>query len=278
MKKNIAIALCGLFVLCSCQKSDTNKADNCVPPYPAIYSFTDTLLLHSDTILAVDSFLVQNESVYQELNTICHWYPRAIVSDSTIALVGLDKCFAICPITDQIFERINGHSFRSNSPVKRTELRYLRLLHRNFAGENQLGEMIVHQSVAQSVIRIFRELYQANYPIDLMVLIDDFEADDNLSMAANNTSCFNVRTVPGMPSTTSHHAYGMAIDVNPLYNPYIQGNKVYPEEGKAYVQRDQDNPYFITSTSLITKLFREEGFVWGGNWTRSKDYQHFQKR
>lgn len=278
MKYFIEIAMGLLLILCGCQHTKTTSEENVTPPYPAQCVLTDTLTFGKDTTIRTDTFTVSSQVLQEQLSALFLWQPQAIVSDSAISIIGMENCFIAMPIYDNIFRRINGHSFHTGSPVTRSELRYLRLLHRNFKGENQLGEMIVHQSIAKSVIRIFRELYAADYPIELMVLVDDFGADDNRSMAANNSSCFNVRSVPGIPTATSRHSYGKAIDVNPLYNPYIRGNKVYPPEGKPYVNRDQDNPYFISATSLITKLFREEGFVWGGIWARSKDYQHFQKR
>jgi len=113
-----------------------------------------------------------------------------------------------------------------------------------------------------------------------MVLVDEYGADDNLSMADNNTSCFNFRRVVGS-KTLSRHALGMAIDVNPLYNPWVyelDGEPVVdPPGGAPYMDRTVDCPYIIDHDDLLYKLLIKHGFTWGGDWTTSKDYQHFSK-
>ena len=155
---------------------------------------------------------------------------------------------------------------------------YIRLLHRNARGENQMGEMIVNRKVAADVVYIFRKLYEANYPIELITLIDEFDADDETSMEANNTSCFNFRFITGSHSQISNHGKGCAIDLNPLYNPYVKGNKVSPANGVMYAHnRDASAPYIITRSDLAYRLFRERGWRWGGSYQSLKDYQHFEK-
>jgi hypothetical protein len=140
-----------------------------------------------------------------------------------------------------------------------------------------MGEMVCNAAIAQDLLDIFRELYLAKYPIRSIRLVDDFDGSDEDSMRADNTSCFNYRTVPGQKKL-SRHAMGMAVDVNPLENPYIDTRgAVHPAEGAPYVDRTQDFPHKIDREDLCYKLFREHGFSWGGAWTRSKDYQHFEK-
>ena len=184
-------------------------------------------------------------------------------------------------ITDSIFARIEGKSFKEDCTTRREDLRYLRVLHYNKVGEVLQGELICHKDIADDLLAIFRELYQAKYPIERMVLIDKYDADDEASMRANNTSAFNFRKASGM-RTLSKHSIGMAIDINPLYNPLVKHRegrtKVYPSTAVPYIDRTQDFPYKIVKGDLCYRLFKKYGFSWGGDWKSSKDYQHFEKR
>lgn len=154
------------------------------------------------------------------------------------------------------------------------------MLHYNLKQEICLGELICHQEIAHDLLEIFKVLYKAKYPIERMVLIDEYDADDERSMQANNTSCFNFRRVAGS-KTLSCHSTGHAIDINPLYNPMVKirnGKTIYsPKNAKAYINRTKDFPYKIDKNDLCYKEFRKRGFIWGGNWRSVKDYQHFEK-
>ena len=183
-------------------------------------------------------------------------------------------------ITDSIFARIEGKSFKENCTTPRRDLRYLKVLHYNKEGEELEGELICHKDIADDLLAIFRELHCAKYPIERMVLIDEFDADDEASMRANNTSAFNFRPASGM-YTLSKHSTGMAIDINPLYNPLVKHRegrtRVYPSTATPYIDRTQDFPYKIVKGDLCYRLFKKYGFSWGGDWKSSKDYQHFEK-
>ena len=184
-------------------------------------------------------------------------------------------------ITDDIFARIEGKSFKANCITSREDLRYLRVLHYNKDREVLEGELICHKDIADDLLAIFQELYKAAYPIERMVLIDEYDADDEASMRANNTSAFNVRYASGMKRLSSHST-GMAIDINPLYNPlvrYREGQtRVFPTTAAAYMDRTKYFPYKIEKGDLCYRLFKKYGFSWGGDWRSSKDYQHFEKR
>nr|WP_300839098.1 M15 family metallopeptidase [uncultured Acetatifactor sp.] len=161
------------------------------------------------------------------------------------------------------------------------ELRYVHILHYDFNGEPAEGELICNASIAQDLLEIFRELYRNEYQLESVLLIDEFDGDDTASMEANNTSCFNYRTVEGT-ERLSKHAYGLAVDINPLYNPYITyaedgAEQVSPASALPYADRDLSFPYKITEEDLCYRLFIEHGFTWGGHWNNVKDYQHFQK-
>ena len=190
-----------------------------------------------------------------------------------------DTCFTASPIPDSIFARMQGKSYKEGCPVSRKDLRYLRLSHRDAEGKTRVGEMVCNKAIAKDIIDIFRELWKAGYRIERMELIDRYDGDDKRSMEANNTSCFNYRTIAGS-TTISKHGRGMAIDINPLYNPYVKGNKVEPKEGRKWAFRRaqrKDIPYKIDRSDLCYKLVQKHGFRWGGNWRYSKDYQQFER-
>lgn len=165
--------------------------------------------------------------------------------------------------------------------ISYADLRYVHIIHYDFDGKLAEGELICHNSIAEDLVEIFYDLYASEYQIEKVTLIENYNGDDTASMADNNTSCFNYRVVDGTKSL-SRHALGLAIDINPLYNPYIRydkkgGQTVSPIEGEAYADRTVSFPYKIDPDDLCYRLFTEHGFTWGGNWNSSKDYQHFQK-
>lgn len=215
------------------------------------------------------------------LKVLEEWHAGAVVDGNTIKAYGIDRCFAQQNISDRLFARIHGKSFKTNCTVPRSDLRYLRLLHYTADGHTKLGEMICHKDIAADLVDIFRRLYEAHYPIESMRLIDDFAADDIKSMEHNNTSCFNFRVVAGS-SKLSNHSRGKAVDLNPLYNPYVKRRangtyKVSPEAGREYSDRSKNFKYKIDHNDLAYRLFVQHGFRWGGNYRSLKDYQHFEK-
>ena len=186
------------------------------------------------------------------------------------------------PLSEDVIARITGISYVDNDNVSLEDLRYCSLLYNDFEGNTQTGEMICNKKIAEDVIEIFYELYAGGYQIESIKLIDEFGGDDTASMEANNTSCFNYRVVDGT-TRLSNHAYGLAIDLNPFYNPYITYNndgttKVSPEGSRQYEDRTAAFPYKIDENDLAYRLFKEHGFTWGGNWNSVKDYQHFEKK
>lgn len=188
------------------------------------------------------------------------------------------------PLSDSLVEYITGVSYPEDleEPAILTgDLSYVHVLYCDFEGNSAEGELICNQAIAQDLVEIFYELYKAEYQIEKIRLIDEYGGDDDLSMENNNTSCFNYRVVSGS-SSLSRHAYGLAIDVNPLYNPYITYNKdhtinVAPVAGEDYADRSKSFPYKIDESDLCYRIFKEHGFTWGGDWNSCKDYQHFQK-
>ena len=200
-------------------------------------------------------------------------------SEKESEMTRIDKDFYITGITDEIFDRMKGKSFKDDCTVPREDLRYLHVLHKNIDGDVLEGEMVVNKYIAEDVLEILKELYEADYPIERMVLIDEYDADDEASMEDNNSSSFNFRLI-SHTNRVSKHGLGMAVDINTLYNPYtkvVDGERIIePITGEPYLDRDASFPYKIEKGDLCYKLFTEHGFVWGGDWTNRKDYQHFE--
>ena len=214
--------------------------------------------------------------------------PGDVIDSDLIDKGNLKQYFSIREIQegDPVYQRIYGRSYVDNNDIPLSGLRYLTMLHVNFDGQYQVGEMIVNASVAEQVTEIFRSLCKAGYEICSMYLIDDFwvgngtDSDTN-SIDHNNTSCFCYRPATGS-SHISRHALGLAIDLNPQQNPYVtirnDGSLSYAHaNAAAYVSgRSSDTPHVITETDPAYRLFTSYGWTWGGNWNNPKDYQHFQ--
>ena len=184
--------------------------------------------------------------------------------------------FAASAIPPSVEARMRGVSYPEGALVRLEELRYLQLSYVDFDGNPRTGEMVCNQAIADDLVTIFRALYEASYPIRSIRLVDDFDGDDEASMEAYNTSCFNYRTKTGMRSL-SKHALGLAVDVNPLENPYVRPSRVRPAGASAFADRTKTFPHKIDKEDLCYRLFRERGFSWGGSWRSVKDYQHFEK-
>ena len=206
--------------------------------------------------------------------------PGDIVSNAMLETIGTDNLFYSTEISPEIENRIAGISYQENDNIALFDLRYIRVLYYGFDGETHIGELIVNQSIEADIIEIMKELYENQYPIEKMVLVDEYGADDESSMEDNNTSAFNYRSVNGSTSL-SKHSLGLAIDINPRFNPCVRtidGElSIEPANGTAYTDRTQKFPYKITENDLCYRLFTEHGFIWGGNWNSLKDYQHFEK-
>jgi hypothetical protein len=167
------------------------------------------------------------------------------------------------------------HSWREGCPVALADLRLVTLTHWNFAGEAARGELVVHNDHAAGVVEVFSMLYDARFPIERMELVDFYEGDDDLSMAANNTSAFNCREVAWKPGVWSNHAFGSAIDINPLVNPYVSSTLVLPPEGDTFADRSVEVLGGLYLGDAATQAFAMIGWTWGGTWSPAKDWQHF---
>ena len=214
-------------------------------------------------------------------DVLAEWRAGATVSQKEVDdFGGTDRCFAAEPIPDGVWQRMQGKSYRANPYIRRRDLRHIRALHWDYDEKIHVGEMVCNKLIADRLVRILRQLFDAHYPIQRMLLPDVYDADDERQMRDNNSSCFCYRVISGSKKL-SKHARGLAVDINTLYNPYYKvradGTRyIQPATAAAYCDRTGDFPYKIDRSDLCFRLFTEAGFSWGGDWKSSKDFQHFE--
>ncbi|HEY3446634.1 MAG TPA: M15 family metallopeptidase [Myxococcales bacterium] len=178
------------------------------------------------------------------------------------------------PLPATLQQSMDGVSWRTGCPLPLDQLSLLTMSHWGFDGAVKTGLMVVATNSAPNVLKAFRTMYEARFPVERMKLVDDYGADDDLSMADNNTSAFNCRPITG-GGAFSQHSYGTAIDVNPVQNPYVYGTLVLPPAGSSYLNRDDVRPGMIVDPGPALGAFKSIGWFWGGDWTSPQDYQHF---
>lgn len=169
-----------------------------------------------------------------------------------------------------------GPTWQPGCPVAPADLRLVRVTYAAHDGTAEIGELIVAAAGAEDIVAVFEQIYAAHFPITRMQTIEAYGGDDDASMAADNTSAFNCRPVTG-GSGWSRHAYGLAVDINPLRNPYVSGSTVLPPAGADYLDRSDVRPGMIVAGDIVVTVFAAYGFRWGGNFDSLKDYQHFDR-
>jgi D-alanyl-D-alanine carboxypeptidase len=183
-------------------------------------------------------------------------------------------------IDDATWQRMQGRTWRAGLGCPpRERLALLTVPHIDFDGAAQVGRMVVAADTARDVLSVFADLHAKRFPIASMRLVDEFEGDDDASMAANNTSAFNCRLAFGK-DRLSEHSFGTAIDINPRQNPFVIDGRVMPAEGRAYATpavRRKPQPGLITADDPVVRAFVRIGWGWGGEWTGKRDYQHFSR-
>ncbi len=251
----------------------------------------EEVVVQSESENEVDASVVQSEPDNVIYTSVADLKPKDVIPVEMLDLTDISGFFLSMEIVegDEVYDRINGKSYQENDDIALSDLRYLKLLHYNYDGEIQVGEMIVNQRIEKDCLEIFQKLFEEEYPICRMVLIDNYwtgdsEETDGVSIKNNNTSSFNYRNIPGS-TKRSKHALGLAIDLNPYENPYVptvNGVSDYSalDETEYYyaTNRKKTDAHVITKEDLAYKLFTEKGFTWGGNWNSLKDYQHFEKK
>ena len=169
-----------------------------------------------------------------------------------------------------------GRSWHPGCPVGPSTLRTLHVSYVGFDGRAHRGAIVVNRTVATNVTAVFRRLYTARFPIRRMRSVDAYRGSDPRSMAADNTSGFNCRyAVASGPKHWSVHAYGQAIDVNPVENPYVEGGRVRPLAGKRFLDRSRVRPGMASAGGTLVRAFAAAGWQWGGRWAGTPDWQHF---
>ena len=168
------------------------------------------------------------------------------------------------------------YSWHPGCPVPPAQLRRVRLTYWGFDDRAHTGALVVNEDAVPDLVHVFSRLYARRFPIRRMRTIDAYGAKDERSLQADNTAAFNCRYVIGPgPRRWSVHAYGEAIDVNPVENPYLEGGRVHPRAGRAYLDRTRVRPGMAIRGGLLVRLFAHAGWQWGGRWSGSPDYQHF---
>jgi hypothetical protein len=171
-----------------------------------------------------------------------------------------------------------GATWRPGCPVGPELLRRVEVNYVGFDGQTHRGELVVHQDVVADVTAVFGQLYELGYPIAKMRSVANYPgAEDELSMEDNNTSAFNCRLLPS-GNDWALHAYGRAVDVNPLINPYIDSDgNIEPTTAGPYLDRNRTDPGMLHAGDAAVRAFIDRGWRWGGNWRSPKDYQHFEQ-
>ena len=181
------------------------------------------------------------------------------------------------PVPEALALRMRKHSWRQGCPTPIADLVYLHLSHHGYDGAVHDGELVVHKDLASDVLTIFKALFDQHFPVEKMKVIDDYQGDDDGSMADNNTSGFNCRFVAGKPGVFSKHSRGRAIDINPRTNPMVVNGEVFPPAGSAFIDRKKPAPGSLRAGDRAVREFTRRGWVWGGAWASMRDYQHFEK-
>ena len=180
------------------------------------------------------------------------------------------------PAVERVTAAQLPHSWHPGCPVAPSRLRRIRLGYWGFDGRAHTGSLVANEDAVSDLVHVFAQLYTARFPIRRLRPIDVYGGKDERSLEADNTAAFNCRYVIGPgPRRWSVHAYGEAIDVNPVENPYLENGRVHPRAGRAYLVRGRVRPGMAVRGGLLVRAFAAVGWQWGGRWTASPDYQHF---
>jgi hypothetical protein len=178
-------------------------------------------------------------------------------------------------VSPRLERRMTGNSWHRGCPVPIKRLRLIRVSFHGFDGDRHMGKLVAHRDAARALVRALRSMYRGGFKIRRMHLVDRYGGSDRQSMRADNTSAFNCRTVSGTNSW-SQHAYGRAIDINPVENPYVSSSgRVSPRRGRRFADRSRRHKGMIHAGDATVRAFRRVGWGWGGYWQSAKDYQHF---
>ena len=203
--------------------------------------------------------------------------PPTTVAPTTVAVTVPEPVYAFTSseLSTEVIERVVPTSWREGCPVELADLRYLQLTYWGFDDAPHTGELIVHADAVDVMQDVFATLFAERFPISSMRLVDDFGGDDFQSIEADNTSAFNCRTSTGSSTNWSQHAYGRAIDINPIENPYVSDGQTEHPASVPYLDRSDARPGMIVAGGPAVVAFDEHGWGWGGRWNDPQDWQHF---
>lgn len=210
-----------------------------------------------------------------KVNYVIDGEPDNLTHESSV-MEESEVIFTYSPLSENVTKRITGSSYKENDEIKIEDLVYVQITHWGFDDKEHIGDIIINKKLADEVVEIFIELYEAKFPIEKIKIIDEYDANDKLSMLDNNTSAFCYREMVGSKSKLSKHSYGIAIDINPVQNPYVKNNIVLPESSKTYLDRSNIRKGMIVEGDICHDAFKRRGWTWGGEWNSLKDYQHFE--
>jgi hypothetical protein len=164
-------------------------------------------------------------------------------------------------------------------PEFKRRQRLVEVLYYSFDGKIHKGQLVIDERLVKDIREVFRVALRTKFPINSVIPVSHsrFYKDgtwngDGQSMLSNNTSAFNYRRATASKQL-SMHAYGFAIDINPVQNPYIKRKVVLPPSAVYDVRK----PGTLAYNYPLVKTFIRLGWTWGGNWKSLKDYQHFEK-
>jgi D-alanyl-D-alanine carboxypeptidase len=196
-----------------------------------------------------------------------------VVTSTASAAPGFDA--RVSRLSHAARERMTPDVWRPGCPVSLDDLRRVSVTHWDFPGARRRGAIVVNKDVAGEVVGVMRRLYEARVPIRRMRPIEAYGGDDFASIEDDNTSAFNCRAATGSQNW-SQHAYGRAIDINPIENPYVENGRVYHRASRSYVDRSRVRPGMAIEKGALVAAFDAAGWGWGGRWSGSvRDYQHF---
>jgi hypothetical protein len=178
-------------------------------------------------------------------------------------------------ISPRLKRHMTGNSWHRGCPVPIRRLRLIRVSYHNFDGDRRIGKLVANKNAVRALVRALRSMYRHGFRIRKIRLVDRYGGSDRRSMRADNTSAFNCRFVAGT-NRWSEHAYGRAIDINPVENPYVRSDgSVSPRRGRPYADRTRHAKGMIHARDATVRAFRRVGWRWGGYWRSAKDYMHF---
>lgn len=252
-------------------------------PGDLLYFGWNDVISHAAVYLGDNKFInstaFANPSVQISDIRLPHWKDIFIVALHPDTSPQPEFQSGIYKIPDDLLHEMRQYTWRPGCPVPLEDLVYVKLTYWGFDNAAHEGALIVNRAVAEDVQSIFKELYAARFPIEKMQPIENYQGNDLASMAANNSSAFNCRPATDFREQFSIHSYGLAIDINPLINPYVNDGKASPEQGATNVDRKTYHKGKIIVDSFIYQTFAKYGWTWGGSWPgKIQDYQHFEKQ